>query len=403
MTASFWSVRLHEGQLVVGRSRTPIDNFLDGLKQTIFVEHKDDLDHVGVGALVVGLGRVAGRNHTSVARFAERLASRGAAGLMIHERSIEPGERSPRAAGDSFPVLTVPRKLDWTAVLQPLLHIDSLLKDRSDNPEKRRRDALMLLINSYGQKEPEAADAKAIGLDLETSFTSVVVVPNDKLESAALNKIEEIIALEAMESDPLATVFPWQGSVVVVGDPAVFYPSEGSAAARLLFKVRKEISPIDAIVGVGRPHSTAHGIFRSFREARWAARVARFETPPKNVMAFDEVGSYAWLEPMDFGTNGEAVSEISRLIEHDRRSGTQLVHTLQVYLQASRSKQAANELFVHRNTLRYRLESIKKLTGLDLREHEARLILELQLRLARVRGLLGPHAGATGTAPYAEV
>jgi sugar diacid utilization regulator len=321
---------------------------------------------------------------------------------MIHERSLDPGEKGPKSSLDSFPVLTVPRKLDWSTVLQPLLHIDSLLKDRAGNPEKRRRDALMLLINSYGQKEPSADDASGMGLDLSANYASVIVVPTTTLEVQTLRKVEETVAIEAMESDPLATVFPWEGSIVVVGDPEVFCPTDRSAASRLLFKVRKEISPVDAIVGVGRAQLGAHGIFRSFREARWAARVARFETPPRGVMSFDEVGSYAWLEPMDFGTNGEAVSEIVRLIEHDKRNGTRLVHTLQVFLQASRSKQAANELFVHRNTLRYRLESIKKLTGLDLREHEARLILELQLRLARVRGLLG--ATQTGAdSRYAEV
>jgi sugar diacid utilization regulator len=392
MTATFWGLRLHDEQLVVGRSRTPIDHFLDGMKQTVFVEHRNDLDFVGSGALVVALGRVAGRTHTTVARFAERLAARGAAGLMIHERSLEPGERGPRAATGAFPILLVPRKLDWASVLQPLLHIDALLKDRTGNPEKRRRDALIQLINSYGQKEPAADEAPSMGLDLGANYASVIVAPTTELEPSALRKAEEIVAVEAMDSDPLATVFPWHGNIVVVGDPDIFVPDDNSTAPRLLFKVRKEIAPVEAIIGVGRPHSGAHGIFRSCREARWAARVARFESPPKSVMTFDEVGSYAWLEPMDFGTNGEAVSEIVRLIEHDRTNGTRLVQTLQVFLQASRNKQAANELFVHRNTLRYRLESIKKLTGLDLREHEARLILELQLRLARVRGLLGTYA-----------
>ena len=58
---------------------------------------------------------------------------------------------------------------------------------------------------------------------------------------------------------------------------------------------------------------------------------------------------------------------------------------------------AAERLFVHHKTLRYRLERIKHLTGLDLSRHEDRMRADFALRLLQVGApedlsTLGPAA-----------
>lgn len=59
------------------------------------------------------------------------------------------------------------------------------------------------------------------------------------------------------------------------------------------------------------------------------------------------------------------------LLEYDRDSDSQLVHTLTVYLDSDcQSAEAAERLFVHRNTLRYRLRLIEKLTEANLDSFE---------------------------------
>lgn len=53
---------------------------------------------------------------------------------------------------------------------------------------------------------------------------------------------------------------------------------------------------------------------------------------------------------------------------------------------------AAEPLFIHRKTLRYRLERIKQLTGLDLSRHEDRMRADFALRLLQVNGVDEPEA-----------
>jgi DNA-binding PucR family transcriptional regulator len=77
---------------------------------------------------------------------------------------------------------------------------------------------------------------------------------------------------------------------------------------------------------------------------------------------------------------------IEPLQEHDRTRRSDLVLTLKTYFAAGgNASEAADRLFLHRNSMLYRLERIQKLTGLDLRNDRVALALQLGL-LANERG-----------------
>jgi DNA-binding PucR family transcriptional regulator len=68
------------------------------------------------------------------------------------------------------------------------------------------------------------------------------------------------------------------------------------------------------------------------------------------------------------------------LVEHDRERRSDLVRTLRAYFAAgSNASEAADRMFLHRNSMLYRLERIQKLTGLDLKDPGASLALRLGL------------------------
>jgi DNA-binding PucR family transcriptional regulator len=71
---------------------------------------------------------------------------------------------------------------------------------------------------------------------------------------------------------------------------------------------------------------------------------------------------------------------VEPLREHDRTRRSDLVLTLKTYFAAgANASEAADRLFLHRNSMTYRLERVGKLTGLDLREPGAALALQLGL------------------------
>ncbi len=71
---------------------------------------------------------------------------------------------------------------------------------------------------------------------------------------------------------------------------------------------------------------------------------------------------------------------VEPLLAYDQERRSDLVRTLKVYFAASaNAREAADRLFLHRNSLLYRLARVEKLTGLDLKDPQARLALQLGL------------------------
>ncbi len=388
MAPTTWGLRLKGEKLFLSGRGIPVDLFLDGLKRVVFVEDRQDLERVSAGDLVVAFGGISGRSFATVTRLAKKLEALGAAGLLLHERTLkDPPDKLPQGDGP-FPILLVPTTLEWPNVLQPLLRIDSSLRGRSGNPERRRRQLIVQTLQQGGRPEISVDEAAETGLDLSGLYRALVVSPLAPPSRDIARKLEELVATELIEHDPLGTVVPFDEVIVAVESIDSIDLGKDRLASSLLFHARSLLSLGDVMVGSGRVLTGAEGIFRSYREARWATLVGHGQHGPNRVVDFSELGVYAWLEPIDFDQSGQAVTEIQRIIEHDLKHGTRLLETLQTYLDARRFKEAADRLYVHRNTLRYRLDSIRKLTGLDVQDAESRLVLEVQLRLAKVRGLI---------------
>ncbi|UUZ81361.1 helix-turn-helix domain-containing protein [Paenibacillus sp. P26] len=85
------------------------------------------------------------------------------------------------------------------------------------------------------------------------------------------------------------------------------------------------------------------------------------------------------LETSDPGRLNKLVQRnIGKLYEHDKEHGTELVTTLYHYLAAGGSLiEAANRLYIHRNSVKYRMDRIKEMTGMDLDSASSRFELYL--------------------------
>lgn len=76
----------------------------------------------------------------------------------------------------------------------------------------------------------------------------------------------------------------------------------------------------------------------------------------------------------------------SSRIEYDKQNATNMVETLDYYFACNCNvSETAKALFIHRNTLIYRIDKIKSILGRDLKDSEERLLLQLGLRVYQVR------------------
>jgi hypothetical protein len=130
---------------------------------------------------------------------------------------------------------------------------------------------------------------------------------------------------------------------------------------------------------------TVAGIGRALAQARQARRIAALLGEGVRVVDAAELGSVGLLlatVPAE-ARRAFRASLLAPLLDYDRDHGTELVRTLRVFLGCSGSwTRAAEAMFVHVNSLRYRIRRVEQLTGLDLGSLMDQAALLLALRLA---------------------
>ena len=133
---------------------------------------------------------------------------------------------------------------------------------------------------------------------------------------------------------------------------------------------------------------------RAGNEALLAANVAGGE-PEVPVLAFEETGAYRLL----LSAMSEDPAELQRfyaetvepLVAYDEQYETDLVQTVEAFLDNDGNVAGtAQKLFTHRHTIRYRLERVRELSGLDVGSTDGREKLSLGLKAMRVLGVTTP-------------
>lgn len=143
-------------------------------------------------------------------------------------------------------------------------------------------------------------------------------------------------------------------------------------------------------VGIGGPSRDVTQIPRSYAEAQRALHIRVHSIDPYGLTRYDQLGIYRLLDTPGSETDltGYVEEWLGALQSNDARRGSDLVHTLAQYLDhGGNYDDTADSLAIHRSTLRYRLKSIRQITGFDLADPEIRLNLHVATRAWRLR----PH------------
>jgi PucR family transcriptional regulator, purine catabolism regulatory protein len=137
-------------------------------------------------------------------------------------------------------------------------------------------------------------------------------------------------------------------------------------------------------LGVGTIRDGIAGIRRSHAEARQALLLGRRMQGPGHLTLFGDLGVYRLI----FAAEGLPelsdlyAQSLGELLAYDRQNNADLISTLDAFFAANGSpKEAAERLGVHRNTVLYRLDRIRDITGYDLDDAGLRLRLQLALHI----------------------
>ena len=148
----------------------------------------------------------------------------------------------------------------------------------------------------------------------------------------------------------------------------------------------KENYSLDVSIGVGTPISEFLNIGASYFQANEAIRQGN-STAGSRVFYYENCMADRLLDSIP---NAMLLQEfvdtaLGSLIDYDKEHGTNLVLTLETYFDCNGNvSTAAKTLFLHRNSLIYRMDRIKEVLNTDLRNPPELLTLQVGLRALKV-------------------
>jgi PucR C-terminal helix-turn-helix domain/GAF domain/GGDEF-like domain len=194
-----------------------------------------------------------------------------------------------------------------------------------------------------------------------------------------------------------AAVVPWRsGFLLLLPAAPDNLARDLDVAADLLDRVHAaaaQVGPGARVhLAISSPVRTARELGHGLHEADQALELARRLGIAERPLAFEHLGVYRIL--LDGGGSQHrrdfVEDALGPLARYDAERGTQLVPTLRAYVQADyNANQTARQLYVHANTLAYRLRTIRRLLGGDPARGDLRLTVELALKLNDLPRLSG--------------
>ncbi len=136
-------------------------------------------------------------------------------------------------------------------------------------------------------------------------------------------------------------------------------------------------------VGIGTVVTGIRDLSRSFKEAQMALEVGKVFDTDKAIVSYENLGIARLIYHLPTTLCETFLNEVFKQgsiesLDHET------LFTIQKFFENNLNvSETSRKLFVHRNTLVYRLEKIKKLTGLDLREFDHAIIFRIALMVKK--------------------
>lgn len=136
---------------------------------------------------------------------------------------------------------------------------------------------------------------------------------------------------------------------------------------------------LSAVVGIGTAVIGVKDIARSFKEAQVALEVGKVFDTEKVIVNYENLGIARLIYQLPTTLCDMFLKEVFKR-GSIQSLDQETLFTIQRFFENNLNvSETSRKLFVHRNTLVYRLEKIKKLTGLDLREFDDAIVFKVAL------------------------
>ena len=136
-------------------------------------------------------------------------------------------------------------------------------------------------------------------------------------------------------------------------------------------------------LGIGTVASSIKDIAKSYKEARIALEVGKVFDGEKFIMNYDNLGIARLIYQLPTTLCELFLSEVFKKDSIDSLD-QETLYTIQKFFENNLNvSETSRQLYVHRNTLVYRLDKVRKITGLDLRIFDHAIVFKVALMVKK--------------------
>ncbi|NBG88811.1 PucR family transcriptional regulator [Isachenkonia alkalipeptolytica] len=286
--------------------------------------------------------------------------------------------------------------LEATATTMSLDMLRKLSVKEVENRYKAEFFEELVSLEAY-RREKALEKAPMFSLDPEKDYLSIIV-NFDSRKGQSNDFMEDDMGRVLNLSERLLEEYRIEGVVVNKTDSFILVLSFGKKDKRdrkiegikthLEKAIKLQSISVDIHVGVGRIYTGMENFHKSFKDSLKAMRISKVNREV-SIVSYQSLGVFKILSQDHLDEELEKFYDetLKPLVAYDQKKSTELVKTLEAYFKFNGNfKKISNELFAHYNTILYRMQRIKEVTGMNLEDFDDRLNLEIAVKIKKLLG-----------------
>ena len=231
----------------------------------------------------------------------------------------------------------------------------------------------LLLVDIYNR-------AKKLHIDSEARRVVYILELDTERENSSLETVRSLIGTK--NSDFVTAED--EKRVIIVKE---LFPDEGNdrleEVSKLILGALPEERRGNALIAYGTVVNELKEVSRSYKEARMALNVGKIFFADRQIIAYSSLGIGRLIYQLPIPLCKMFIKEVFEGKSPDDFDEETLITINKFFENSLNVSETSRQLYIHRNTLVYRLDKLQKQTGLDLRVFEDAITLKIALMVVK--------------------
>ena len=219
-------------------------------------------------------------------------------------------------------------------------------------------------------------------------------------ETRTVLLVRQLMSTEVSVTEAISRIFPDKQNdfvismnetdiVVVKTIPAEYEMEDVRKIADSIGKTLKEELGLECIIGISTHAHHLRELADRYKEAQVAIDVGRVFNPDDSIVTYENLGLGRIIYQLPTTLCEMFLNEVFKKSPIEALD-EDTIETINRFFENNLNvSETSRKLYVHRNTLVYRLEKIKKITGLDLREFDHAIVFKVAMMVKQYLDSIG--------------